>query len=221
MSYYIQLHLKQTDKPLETISKVQKYYQKNIDEFVKLNYVNYDYYTDISKQTSGDIIKQFSTVKFIYWKNYNLLGMIDTDINVKSYFNKTIEFQNYSDYDYPLDYWPKEIEPFKSIIEKYKPILDKKDLNKDDIEIIKEHLKKYMKIDDEEELKSMGNNYEYYLLSSIHNELVQKLDIDNILYNRTNPNIDQYSILMYANPLDIHNIRIKLKDIIQKEYGGD
>lgn len=137
------------------------------------------------------------TIKFIYWKKFNLLGVVASEAP-KGWFG--VCFQNSCDQDYELSSWPK-LKFFKDIIQSVNKMSD-------------EEIFKQIDEDYDEDL-----DVEYWRLTTVYEKIFSELCLNQWLYSRDADNVSY--ICLNESCLDdivkTYNLMSKVK-MLRKKY---
>ena len=122
--------------------------------------------------------------RFVYWKEYELLGMVGVLPEDGPKPDGAVYFQNSCDQNYSLSEWPADIPFFRTKVKQYKAMLDLKPqkclkrllkLGFTDEETISEAL---------EEGENSEETAEYHVLSALYHDIFDTLRLDTRMIAR-------------------------------------
>ena len=175
MSYKIDItfYRANTANVLDIISKLTDAVYENLDNILNENKMYIPSMFDKNLPITNDEVWLYRvlTSKFLFWKQYNLLGRIGTDPapvpNIKGY---AVYMQNQCDQDYEYSDWPK-LKFFKDIINDVKSASFSsicKEYNIDPTEIDEDYIRKtvvYKRIENALRIAALGyDDYPNYTL---------------------------------------------------------
>lgn len=106
-------------------------------------------------------------VRSVYWPEHRLLGILGGNYGHVMDMSSPVMFQNGTDQDYSLEYWPK-LDVFQDIIAQVRTIPD--------AEVLRELWG--------EDAAELSDDVEYARRSLIYDRVFDALDLDNWLYGR-------------------------------------
>lgn len=182
MSYGIEIYFKQLKKgesPLNFAIQVKDSVMLNHEHVINSNKGHVPSHNGLFWEDDGDKfhanetdefwLYQLFSFSFMYWKKYNLIGMIgfDMDKQTEGLFNQSVYFQDSTDQDYELSEWGDKIDIFNKIIARNQKQLEKRKTRTKDVlynfrsRIYKE-IYKTLGLDSEH-----SANYQSFVLSGI------------------------------------------------------
>lgn len=126
----------------------------------------------------------------VYWKKFNLLGVIGNYEDLPSAKAYAVYFQNNCDQDYDFKEWPK-LKFFKDIISKYKTLSES--------EIIK-----LGELEDEDDIDN--ETIEYHRRWLVYRDIFKTLDMNDIIYNREDIKDENITVLTVSPFQSIYEI---------------
>lgn len=186
MSYYIELSIyKGLVEEKDALSIAHEFcknqYQNHMHDTIKDHLIYMPCYDtmhenmnlwDLSRATCL-YLKNIFTYKFIYWKEYKLLGIVGRYSKTDENFQEIV-FQNSTDKNQDYEYWTPLL-PLKSVIDEVQNgLVD---------DLVKQHFIENGFYTPEEIAKELEDDIDYYRKTYVHEKLEEKLSIQNILYD--------------------------------------
>ena len=185
MSYRFGMCFKNVKNKIEMYDFALEFTKKiyeNAEEFINLN----KYYIPThNKYIFGEKAYEFNdvdrfwlynlfNVRFIYWEEYNLLGIIGDNYPkvCLNMIDEKVYFQNSCDQDYEYEEWGNSITFFNNIIEKAK--------QETPTNLIKEFNEVYKNYT----LKEIEEDIDYFRKSFVYQTIFHQLDLGNWLYDK-------------------------------------
>jgi len=173
---------------LEVISKITEAFRGDINNILDENriFIPTNRYSECKEADNNEWLMRVMTRKFLYWKQYSLLGVVGTTPNIEGLKGYSVYFQNSTDQDYEYAGWP----PFKFFKD---TIRDVKSMTSADV--LKE-----LDWGDDDELPDDG----YYRRTAVYKRIYDTLGLECVLDDIEGPYIK-----IATNPLDTQYRQIR------------
>lgn len=212
MSYYIELSVyKGLVEEKDALSIAHEFcknqYQNHIHDTVKDHLIYMPCYDtmhenmniwDLSRATCL-YLKNIFTYKFIYWKEYKLLGIVGRYSKTDENFQEIV-FQNSTDKNQDYEYWAPLL-PLKPIIDKVR--------NGSIDDIVRQYFIDNRSYIPEEIDEALKKDADYYRKTYVHEQLEEKLRIQNILYDHECEDVTTF-LFGYAS---VNNVAVREETI--------
>lgn len=210
MSYYLDMGfttVKDRYDALEKANQFAKLCGKNYKEMLDLekNYIPSIRLGESKEPANEYWVYGVFTFNFVYFEKHNILGIKGCTFpeEARKMFDVYIPFQNGTDQNYDFEEWGTTIPLFNEIVEHFK--------NATDEEIKETVLKTYSTWDEE-----MDENLEYYRKTCVYQEVCDKLDFFNFLYDKEGE-FERFSICGINTIHDFREANRYVKYLVFKE----
>lgn len=158
--------------------------------------------------------------RFVYWKEYELLGMVGVLPEDGPKPDGTVYFQNSCDQNYSLSEWPADIPFFKTKVKQYKAMLDLKPqkclkrllkLGFTDEETISEAL---------EEGENSEETAEYHVLSALYHDIFDTLRLNTWLWGNDDSSFRRFALNAIHTSEQVYDLKKHLRKLVNEKRGS-